>query len=153
MMRWLPLLACCALALPLQALAAQPVYKCSAGGKTTYGDKPCADGRGVVLPPPAAGVQLEEAARVPTQDARTLLELEKLRIAREREQDKQDERAARASAHAEKAATAKRKQCDRLRLRVKWADEDLARAHGRQRDAARIKARRAAEKMAVECPA
>jgi len=139
--------------------AAQGVYKCSAGGKTSYADRPCAEGHVTRLPdaPASVGVALPEANAVATRDARTLVEFEKLRIAREREQAREQ---ARNEAHVERerqrhvrAASARRKSCDKLRLRHKWANEDLARANGKAQDAARRKARRQAEAMAVECPA
>lgn len=133
-------------AMPAQAAAAQPVYKCGSGGKVSYGDRPCPGGGGTRLPPP-------EASAVATRDARTLLELEKLRIAREKAQEKDDARAQRAQARTARAAHAKRKSCDKLRLRHKWAEEDLARAGGKAQDAARRKLRRQAETLAVECPA
>ena len=51
MKRLFPLLAACLLSNAL----AQPVYKCTQGGKTTYADRPCARGKSVEMPP-AAGV-------------------------------------------------------------------------------------------------
>jgi hypothetical protein len=94
-------------------------------------------------------VRPEGAETVATRDARTLLELEKLRMAREREQ----ERIARTDAHADRAAAKRRKQCERVRLRHRWATEDVARLTGRARAAAERRVRRAQEAMAVECPA
>ena len=82
-------------------------------------------------------------------DARTLLELEKLRMAREKEQA----RTARADAHAGRAAATHRKQCERVRLRHRWATEDVARLAGRARVAAQRRVKRAQEAMTVECPA
>jgi hypothetical protein len=131
-----------------QAASAQAVYKCGAAGAISYSDRPCADGRGTRLPPPAAGVALPEANTAAARDARTLLELEKLRLARERD-------AARAEREQQKlarTASARRKGCDKLRLRHKWAQEDVARAHGNALDAARLKAKRQGEALAVECP-
>jgi len=142
-----------ALATPAQAAAAQPVYKCGSGGKVSYGDRPCPGGGGTRLPPPEVGVTPPEASAVATRDARTLLALEKLRIAREKAQEKDDMRAQQAQARTARAAHARRKSCDKLRLRHKWAEEDLARAGGKARDAARRKLRRQAETLAVECPA
>ena len=128
--------------------SAQSVYKCTQDGKTTYADRPCAHGKAVELPPPA-GVRPEGAEAVATRDARTLLELEKLRLARERER----ERIARADAHLERAAANRHKQCERVRLRHRWAQEDVARLTGRARVAAQRRVQRAHEAMAVECPA
>jgi len=128
--------------------SAQSVYKCTQDGKTTYADHPCVRGKSVALPPPA-GIRPEGAETVATRDARTLLELEKLRIAREKEQ----ERITRADAHVERAAAKHRKQCERVRLRHRWATEDVTRLTGRARMAAERRVQRAREAMAVECPA
>jgi hypothetical protein len=144
MIRLTVLLAACV----LTQASAQSVYKCTQDGRITYADQPCRHGRSVELPPPA-GVRPEGAETVATRDARTLLELEKLRIAREREQ----ERTARADARAERAASARRKQCERVRLRHRWAQEDAARLTGRARVAAQRRAQRARDALAVECPA
>jgi hypothetical protein len=132
----------------LTQASAQSVYKCTQDGKTMYADRPCAHGKAVELPPPA-GVRPEGAETVATRDARTLLELEKLRMAREKEQ----ERIARADAHLERAAAKHRKQCERVRLRHRWATQDVARLTGRARAAAERRVQRAQEAMAVECPA
>lgn len=139
-------------ALVLTQASAQSVYKCTQDGKITYADRPCAHGKAIELPPPA-GVRPEGAETVATRDARTLLELEKLRIAREKEQKREQERTARADAHADRAAAARRKQCERVRLRHRWATEDVARLTGRARAAAQRRVQRAQEAMAVECPA
>ncbi len=144
MMRFLPLLAACLLTSAL----ADPVYKCTQDGKTGYSDRPCAHGKSVELPPPV-GIRPEGAESVTTRDARTLLELEKLRIAREKEQD----RIARADARQARIAATHRKQCARLHLRKRWAEEDVARLSGRAKVAARRRAKRATEALAVECPA
>jgi hypothetical protein len=144
MMRFLPLLAACLLTNAL----ADPVYKCTQDGKTSYSDRPCAHGKSVELPPPV-GIRPEGAESVATQDARTLLELEKLRIAREKEQD----RIEKADARQVRAAATHRKQCARLNLRKRWAQEDVGRLTGRAKVAAQRRAKRATEALAVECPA
>jgi hypothetical protein len=124
------------------------VYRCTVDGKTSYADRPCERGASVALPP-AAGVDAS-LGTVQGDDSRTLLELEKLRLAREgreRAAERQDIRAARAGA-------AHDKQCRRLRLRAKWAEEDLARSHGGKlgkEHAAQLRLRRARESLAVEC--
>lgn len=140
---------------------AQGVYKCDAGGKLSYADRPCTEGVSTRLPPPAVGVDLPDKSAVATRDARTLVEFDKLRLAREdklarekaREQAREDARTERSRQQRARAALAHRKTCDKLRLRRKWAEEDLARAGGKAQEAARRKARRQAEAMAVECPA
>ena len=145
--RTLLLLAACALF--ATGAGAAPTYKCETGGKTTYSDRPCPEGRQSALPPMPVGVDMEGKNTPVTRDARTLLELEKMRIARE-ERALRDDKAAERAAHA---GAAKRKQCARLKLRHKWAQEDAARAQGGQREAALRKTRRHAETLAVECPA
>ena len=140
------------LALGLLATAgqAQPVYKCSDGGKTSYSDRPCAGGASKPLPPPPGGISPADTMGPQGGDARTLLALEKARIARE----KAAEQEAKAEARQAKTMHARRQKCDKLRLRRKWAEEDLARTvHGPKHEAARLKARRQAEALAVECPA
>ncbi|MGJ7916661.1 DUF4124 domain-containing protein [Massilia sp. LXY-6] len=130
-------------------LQAQGVVKCSDGGQTSYGDRPCAHGRSTLLPPPA-GISISDQMGPQGGDARTLLELEKARIAREKAAEKQG----RVEVRQARAAQAQRKKCDKLRLRRKWAEEDLVRsAHGPRQEAARIRLRRQLETLAVECPA
>jgi hypothetical protein len=132
------------------AAQAQAVYKCVDAGKTSYSDRPCAQGASKPLPPPLAGISPADTMGPQGGDARTLLELEKARIARE----KAAEQEAKAEARQAKASHARRQKCDKLRLRRKWAEEDLARTvHGPKHEAARLKARRQAEALAVECPA
>ena len=147
MMRLLLLIVPCLLSAAAQA---QSVYKCTENGKTSYGDRPCAHGTSKALPPPPAGISPADTMGPQGGDARTLLELEKARIAREKEQAKEE----RAQAKQNRAAYAKRQKCEKLRLRHKWAEEDLARTvHGPRHEAARIKLRRQREALAVECPA
>jgi hypothetical protein len=149
------------LSLPWRAAMADGVYKCKTGAKVSYADRPCTDGIATRLPPPAAGVALPEANAVATRDARTLVEFEKLRLAREdrqardkaRLQAREEARDERNRQQRARAALAHRKTCDKLRLRRKWAEEDLAHAGAKAHEAARRKARRQAETLAVECPA
>jgi hypothetical protein len=132
------------------AAHAQAVYKCSEGGKASYSDRPCARGASKPLPPAPSGISPADTMGPQGGDARTLLELEKARIAREKAQEKED----RAQAKQARTFHARRQKCDKLRLRHKWAEEDLARTvHGPKHEAARLKARRQAEALAVECPA
>ena len=132
------------------AVRAQDVYKCTHEGKTSYGDQPCGQGASKALPPPPAGISISDQIGPQGGDARTLLELEKARIAREKAAEKEG----RVEVRQARAAQAQRKKCDKLRLRRKWAEEDLAHtAHGPKHEAARIKLRRQAEDLAVECPA
>jgi hypothetical protein len=133
---------------------AQTVYKCKTDGKTSYSDRPCAQGVSHALPPPPAGISAADTMGPQGGDARTLLEADKLRFAREKELARAqalEERDRKRNAHA---ALARRQKCDKLRLRHKWAEEDLAHTvHGPAHDSARTKLRRQAENLAVECPA
>jgi hypothetical protein len=138
----IPVLATCALC---QAAAAQVIYKCSVDGKVAYADRPCASGPTVELPVPAAPVAAP-AGELAQRERAALIQLEKLRLTKELAEDRERSRQQRASA-------AERKRCNRLRLQGKWASEDAARSSGPRLEAARIKARRQAEALAVECPA
>jgi hypothetical protein len=147
MLRLFALLAICTFA---TALHAQTVYKCRADGKTSYSDRPCSQGASQALPPPPVGISPADTMGPQGGDARTLLEADKLRFAREKEQAKEE----RAQAKLYRNAQARRQKCDKLRLRHKWSQEDLAHtAHGPKYEAARNKLRRQAETLAVECPA
>ena len=142
MKTWMATLVLCALA---QGAAAQTIYKCSAGGKVSYGEQPCADGKATTLAVPPAPDPSAAAAQL-KQDKARLAEFRKDRAARETREEKDRERAARAAATV-------RQKCERLRLQSKWADEDAARAGKATLASARLKAKRQAEALAVQCPA
>jgi hypothetical protein len=140
------------------ALHAQTVYKCKIDGKTSYSDRPCAQGPSQAMPPPAAGISPADTMGPQGGDARTLLEADKLRFAREkeraRERSREQAREERERVRGARTAQARRQKCDKLRLRQKWAREDLDQTvHGPKYEAARIKLRRQAESLATECPA
>ena len=144
MLRHLPILTVCALS---QAAAAASIYKCGEGGKISYSDRPCRGATELAVPA-APAPDTEAAARLERQRA-TLQELQKTRAAGAALEQREAERARR-------AAAGQRRRCDKLRLQGKWAEEDLRRnsvAGGAALEAARIKARRQAEVLAVECPA
>jgi hypothetical protein len=146
MLKVIPVLAVCAMS---QAALAQSVYKCTAQGKVEYRDQPCAGDDGVALRVPAAPAPLAAAVDTTRGERDTLVMLEKLRQAREL----REERDARAQARDRRSAASQHLRCARLRLRLKWANEDHARMAGPKAEAARIKMRRDAEVLAVECPA
>ncbi|MFK3737864.1 DUF4124 domain-containing protein [Massilia sp. TN1-12] len=160
--RFLPLLAALLVAAAASpaATAADPVYKCQFDGKTTYSDRPCSEGEQIAMPPLTIGVDLPGKNTPATNDARTLLKIEKLRIAQEKEAErlrqarlKREYQEQQQAERGERLAANRRRQCDKLRLRSKWAAEDAARAPSPQRETALRKARRQAETLAVECPA
>jgi hypothetical protein len=154
MFRIIAVLAACALGQP--ALA-QAVYKCTAEGKIEFRDRPCEHGDAVQLhvpPAPPAGPASDAARR----DRDTLLQMQKLRLAQEQHDERMRTsaaREARAEAREQRALDAQRRNCAKGRLREKWAVEDRARldGDGAAAEAARVKARRQAETLAVECPA
>jgi hypothetical protein len=151
MLRLVTLLATFAVFIPVHA---QTVYKCKVDGKTSYSDRPCVQGDSHALPPPPAGISAADTMGPQGGDARTLLEAEKLRFAREKERTRTQARDERDHARSARTAQARRQKCDKLRLRHKWAAEDLAhKVHGPAQDTARTKLRRQAETLAVECPA
>ncbi len=127
------------------AALAGAVYKCTVDGKITYSDAPCAAGASVVLETPAAPAAdpaVNAALRRQQKQADTL---QKARLKREQQDDREAARDA-------KAAATQRKKCDQLRLKKRWADEDARRASGQATEAARLRAHRAGEAMSLECP-
>jgi hypothetical protein len=142
MRTWMTVLLLCALA---PGAGAQTIYKCSVGGKTSYGEQPCGDGQARTLAVPPAPDASAATAQLKHEKAR-LAAFQKERAAREAREEKEHERAARAAATV-------RQKCERLRLQGKWAEEDAARAGKATAAAARLKAKRQAEALAVQCPA
>ncbi|WP_306393692.1 DUF4124 domain-containing protein [Telluria beijingensis] len=128
-----------------QHALAGTIYKCHEGGRVSYSDRPCT----------GAGAQLAlRAAPVPDPDTQARMarahELARAIDARHAGQTLREDLEAE---RARRAALALRKRCDKLRLQRQWLEEDLARTRGDAKEAARIKARRQVETMAVECPA
>lgn len=146
MFRIIPVLAVCALCVTSATAAAQAVYKCTINGKVAYGDQPCASGATLELAVPRAPAGAPPSSQQLARVKAASLALEKVRLERELREERAQSRLA-------KAAASRRQKCDRLRLRQKWAHEDLARTDGPRLEAARIKVRRQAESLAVECPA
>lgn len=138
-----------ALCAAAQAAAADTIYKCNEGGRISYGDRPCSNALVLKVQTPAPAPEaLERLAR----ERALLQEIEDGKRAREEQEAREGARADR----LRQAAASQRRRCDKLRLQQKWLEEERART---QRDAdesserARLKARRQAEVLAVECPA
>ena len=128
-----------------QSQAAGAIYKCHEGGRVIYADRPC----------PGAGAELPVRA-APPPDPETLARLDRARdlaMGIDKQRADQTLREERDGERARRAALALRKRCDKLRLQRQWLEEDLARTRGDAKEAARIKVRRQAETLAVECPA
>ena len=139
------LLMCLLLAISVPVFAA---YKCEVGGKVTYSDVPCPDGKGKELKQPepntASSRNAAQATQQNARDKKELTRLETQRHKREAIEEKEARQAAR-------AAASHRKKCDTLAQRVKWDQEDAAHAAGRSAEKAKRKARRMDEKYALEC--
>ncbi|MEN3276736.1 MAG: hypothetical protein V7631_2526 [Massilia sp.] len=131
-------------------VAAQPqagtVYKCVTDGKVSYGEHPCARGATTTLAVPATPTDAAVATARLARDKARLAQLEKRRNAQAVLNERERARTARSAATL-------RQKCERLRLKSRWADEDLQRAGREAKNAARLKAQRQAEVLAVECPA
>jgi len=136
-----------------QAASAGTIYKCRDGERVSYSDQPCAGAGSTLAVPDAPPPDPATQERLEHQRA-TVLQLEKARLTQASRDEREFERAQRTS-------LAERKRCDRLRLQRQWADEDLARqrlagndpARAAAGEAARLKARRQADTLALECPA
>jgi vacuolar-type H+-ATPase subunit I/STV1 len=121
------------------------VYKCEAGGKTSYSDTPCAGGSVVAtakLTP--AAIESARAEQKQAQQKEEARRLERERQGREAAEERQQRQDARARA-------ARQKKCAALALRTKWAEEDAAKANPKAAPKAVHNARRAAEKHQLEC--
>jgi hypothetical protein len=128
------------------SLPALAVYKCESNGKTVYSDAPCVDGKQVQLADKTA-VADQDTARA-MQDAKR----EKAEVARlEKERHKREAAEAKQAKIAARSAAVKKSKCETLAQRVKWSEEDAARAAGKSAEKARRKARRAAESYELQC--
>ncbi|QBE66561.1 DUF4124 domain-containing protein [Pseudoduganella lutea] len=130
-----PLLA----ALPAQA----QMYKCTHGNQTSYSEAPCERGEQTVLPAPDAPAGQRKPADL------TRLQAESAKLQRERQH--RDAQQDRADALHDRQAARRREQCAKLELAHRWAEDDVRRATHGAAEAARLKARRAAERHAVQC--
>jgi hypothetical protein len=128
------------------ATAHAQVYKCTVDDKVTYSQTPCERGNEAVLAVPDAPAATREPARDLERMRRAGAQLEKERVARDTAQERID-------ARADRAAVTRRQRCDKLRLQAKWMEEDARRAQPQAQEAARLKSRRAADRVALECPA
>jgi len=121
---------------------AQDVYKCVQDGHTSYSATPCAGGQLQILEVPSPPPAVDKGAA--TRQERVASQLEAARKKHEQLEDQ-------ARARAAKQAEIHDKHCAQLRLEQKWAAQDAAGAGDKNRDAAQLKARRAGERLAVEC--
>ena len=122
--------------------SAQDIYKCVQDGQTSYSAMPCTGGQLQILEVPSPPPAIDKGAA--TRQERVASQMEAARKQREKLEDQARERAA-------KQLEARDKHCAQLRLEQKWAAQDAVGAGDKTRDAAQLKARRAGERLAVEC--
>lgn len=127
------------LALPAHA----QMYKCTDGDSTTYSEAPCERGAQTVLAPPPAPSTPSAAGE--------LKRLQKESAALQQAREQREARQERADALHDRQAARRRESCAKLDLARRWADDDVRHASHGTADAARLKARRAAERHAAEC--
>lgn len=134
---------CAALLLLACCVPAQAVYKCRIDGTLTYTDRPCGN-ESVPLqsasPPQRSGSSADSLRHERAEIAR----LQRLREQRERQDQQIRDLAAR-------GAAARERKCKSLALQLRWREEDLRDATLQEEKKARVRARRAAEKLAQEC--
>ena len=130
------------MALLAGSASAQDVYKCVQDGNTSYSATPCTAGQLRILEVPSPPPAVDKGAA--TRQERVASQLEAARKQQEKLADQARERGA-------KQKEARDKHCAQLRLEQKWAAQDAVGAGDKNRDAAQLKARRAGERLAVEC--
>lgn len=130
------------MALLAGSAGAQDVYKCVQDGQTSYSATPCAGGQLQILEVPSPPPAVDKGAA--TRQERVASQMEAARRKRENLEDQARERAAKQKEMHEK-------HCAQLRLEQKWTAQDAVGAGDKTRDAAQLKARRAGERLAVEC--
>lgn len=131
------------LACPLPALA---IYKCETGRTVSYSDTPCLSGKSSMIATGQAAGGIEPVPVDPRLEQQKA-ELQRLQNARQR-REAQEEKAAQKML---KAHATKQKKCAKLTLQQKWREEDAAMAVGKAGEKARLKARRMAEAVHLEC--
>jgi len=126
------------------SLPAHALYKCAGQGSVIYSDRPCDGARqDMSLAPTASGHpagSVDPLAKEKTELSR----LQKSREQRERQEQQIRDLYAR-------GAAARARKCSTLSLQLRWRQEDLRDATLKDQQKARVRARRAAEKYAMEC--
>ncbi len=129
-------------------LPAHAVYQCRIDGTLTYTDLPCSgESLPVQRPPPHSAPASESRSTSGDslrQERAEIARLQRLREQRERQDQQIRDLAAR-------GAAARERKCKSLALQLRWREEDLRDATLQEEKKARVRARRAAEKLAQEC--
>lgn len=125
-------------------LPAQAMYKCAVHETVTYSDRPC-DNAGQPMPlSPAASARSGGTADPLAKEKAELARLQKSREQSERQEQQIRDLYVR-------GAAARARKCSTLSLQLHWREEDLRDATLKDQQKARVRARRAAEKYAMEC--
>ncbi len=146
---YLPHLAALLCCLSVYAACAQTgaaaMHRCTQDGKISYTDQPCPQGAQTttLAVPPAPPANPASAADLARQAALA----DQLRQQREKRAAREEREEQRAS----HAARQYREKCARLQRAQRWAAEDASHAPVAQREAAQLKANRAAQTLAQEC--
>jgi hypothetical protein len=119
------------------------VYKCRSGDTITYSETPCPGGVAINADSPSPA-ESERARQQAAQEQKHLRRLENERRKREAQEEKDRQR-------LDREYAVKQKRCTLLSQRKKWADEDASTAIGRSQEKAKVKARRVAEQLEMEC--
>jgi hypothetical protein len=120
------------------------LYKCKSGDSISYSDQPCPGAGEVLNTTPHAATDTAAARKRLAEEQKQVRQLENTRRRKEAQEEKERQR-------AEHEHAVKQKRCKLLAQRKKWAEEDLSTSSGRSTERARIKARRVAEQMELEC--
>jgi len=134
---------CIPLMLFIYCLPGHAVYKCRIGGTLTYTDQPCGN-EALALPNPSAPNGGSSSADSLHRERSEIARLQRLREQRERQDQQIRDLAAR-------GAAARERKCKSLALQLRWRQEDLRDATLKEERKARVRARRAAEKLTEEC--
>ncbi len=124
---------------------AQTINKCTVDGKVTYTEQPCQAGAAAVIAVPDAPPPRPQAAA-------DLQRMQKQADTLQRERHRREARDDQAQQQAARDARQRNRQCAKLRMEKKWADDDARGAPVQHVERARVKAQRAADRLALECP-
>ena len=126
------------------SLPAQAVYKCRIDGTLTYSDLPCGSD--------TLDVQSAQASPHNCPLSQESLRHEKAEIARlQRFREQRERQDQQIRDLAVRGAALRERKCRSLSSQLRWREEDLRNATLQEERKARVRARRAAEKLAQEC--
>lgn len=135
---------CIPLLLLICCIPAQAVYKCRIDGSLTYSDLPCGSDTLTLQNTPASPRNTTISEDSLRHEKSEIARLQRFREQRERQDQQIRDLAAR-------GAAARERKCKSLSLQLRWREEDLRNATLQEERKARVRARRAAEKLAQEC--